>query len=165
MDLTERQEKILNVLIKEYIDNAEPLSSNFLREKCSLHISPATVRNDLQALTAFGYITQPHISAGRVPTPKAYEYFADKLFAEDENQFPNFITKEIELAKQNIDTELALAEELTRSLTEISVTLNYTKLENKDSILEILEILGPSRATHKDNIDSIKELLKIWMKK
>ncbi len=140
-ELSARQRKILNVLIKEYIDNAEPLSSNFLREKCSLHISPATVRNDLQALTAFGYITQPHISAGRVPTPKAYEYFAEKLFEEDGLNFPNFIAKEIKLAKQKVNKELAIAQELTKSLTKISITLNYTKLENKDTILEILEIL------------------------
>ena len=82
MQLTERQEKILNSLIQEYIGIAEPISSNLIKERCGLDVSPATIRNDLQELTEMGYINQPHTSAGRVPTNKGYKYFVEITFTQ-----------------------------------------------------------------------------------
>lgn len=152
-----RQEKILNSLIKEYIDRAEPISSELLKRRLSLDISPATIRNELQELTEQGYIIQPHTSAGRIPTEKAYHYFVEIIFSQ--NKAPD-LTKEIEKARKKIDDELRLAQELTKSLTEISSTLSYTRVQSKDSILEILKIIGPSRTTYDKNIDLMKELLK-----
>ena len=157
--ITERQEKILNLLIKEYIDLAEPIGSELLKKKCSLDVSSATIRNELQELTQQGYITQPHTSAGRVPTNKAYKYFVDIIFSSDETDFPNFISKEIEGVKQKIEKELEMAQELIKSLEGLSTTLSYTRIENKDNILEILKIIGPSRTTYDKNIDLMKELL------
>lgn len=170
--LSERQEKILNMLVKEYIDHAEPVSSLHLKKKCGLSISPATVRNELQQLTENGFIVQPHTSAGRVPTNKAYKYFVDKLFGNEaasaqgsgepkqEMELEDFIVKEIKEAREKIEQEIRLAHDLTKSLTNISSTLRYTKLQSKDHILEILEILGPSRTTYEKNIDLMKELIK-----
>ncbi|MDO8530438.1 MAG: hypothetical protein Q7S10_03490 [bacterium] len=154
--LTGRQEKLLNTLVREYIDLAEPISSGLLKERCDLEISPATIRNELQELTDLGYITQPHTSAGRVPTHKGYQYFIEISFTDNER---GFLQKEIDSAKENIQKELQAAQELTKSLTEISLTLNYTKLEDKNGILEILEILGPSKSNYRNNIDSIRELI------
>lgn len=156
MDLTERQEIILNNLIKEYIDSAEPVSSDLLKKRVDLDISPATIRSDLQELTEQGYVTQPHTSAGRVPTNKGYKYFVEITFT---SQSPDF-TREIESAKEKIEQELQLAQELIKSLTQISSTLSYTKIQNKDSVFEMLKIIGPSQATYNKNIDVMKELLK-----
>lgn len=72
MELSERQKIILRTLIKEYVRNAQPVSSGMLVEKYHLDISPATVRNELIVLEERGYIYQPHTSAGRVPTEAAY---------------------------------------------------------------------------------------------
>ncbi len=155
--LSVRQEKLLNTLVKEYIDLAEPISSRLLKKRCDLKISPATIRNELQELTDLGYITQPHTSAGRVPTHKGYQYFIEISFTD--NKW-GFLEKEIDSARQKIQKELQAAQELTKSLTEISLTLNYTKLEDKNGILEILEILGPSKSNYRNNIDSIRELIK-----
>ena len=164
MQLTERQEIILNSLIKQYIDRAEPISSNLLQQKSDLDISPATIRNELQELAQQGYVSQPHTSAGRVPTIKAYKYFVEITFTKDE---PLNLKKEIDSARQNIESELKLAQELTKSLAQISSTLSYTRFEGKsfntaqdrDSILEILKIIGPSRTTYHKNIDVMRELL------
>lgn len=163
--ITKRQEKILNSLIKEYIDIAEPVSSDLLKKKCGLDISGATIRNEMQELTEQGYIKQPHTSAGRVPTNKAYKYFVEIIFTE--NETPNFISREIKEARQKIEKELKLAQELIKSLTEISLTLSYTRLEKpfgtaqgKDNIFEMLKIIGPSRTTYDKNIDLMKELIK-----
>ena len=157
--ITERQEKILHTLIKEYIDSASPISSELLKKRCGLAVSPATIRNDLQELTELGYIIQPHTSAGRVPTNKGYKLFIEVTFNQ-EDPLPQFISKEMELAKKKIDTELELAKQLIHSLTHISSTLHYSRLEQKDSVLEILEILGPSKTTYDKNIDLMKELLR-----
>src|SRR5258706_2676583 len=118
-ELSARQRIILNSLIKEYIDLAEPISSELLKQKCSLDVSGATIRNELQELTEQGYITQPHTSAGRIPTNKAYKYFVEIIF--EKNEAPN-LKKEIEIAREKIEKELKLAQELTKSLTEISTT-------------------------------------------
>ncbi len=72
MDLSERQQLILSTLIKEYVKSAQPVASGILVEKYHLDISAATVRNELMYLEEAGYIYQPHTSAGRVPTEKAY---------------------------------------------------------------------------------------------
>lgn len=158
MDITERQEKILHSLIKEYLDLANPVSSDLLKKKSGLDISGATIRNELQELTELGYVTQPHTSAGRVPTHKGYRYFVEITFSSSQ-QVPD-LTKEIQIARQKIQEELKLAQELTKSLTQISTTLSYTKIQDKDTIFEMLKIIGPSQATHDKNIDMIRELLK-----
>ncbi len=165
MELTSRQEIILNSLIKEYIDSAEPISSDLLKKRCSLDISPATIRNELQELTEQGYVLQPHTSAGRIPTEKAYHYFVEIIFSE--NKAPD-LEKEIAQARQKIEKELTLAKELTKSLQEISTTLSYTKIQSKsfgtaqdrDTIFEILKVIGPSQASHNKNIGIIESLLK-----
>ena len=77
--MNERQELILNIIIKEYIETAVPISSNLLVEKYKLDISSATVRNEMADLEANGYIMQPHTSSGRIPTEQAYLWFVEKL--------------------------------------------------------------------------------------
>ncbi len=78
MVITERQEKILDSLIREYIATAKPVGSEFLVEKNNFGICPATIRNEMQKLAEGGYLCQPHTSAGRIPTSKAYRFFVDK---------------------------------------------------------------------------------------
>ena len=159
MSITERQEKILNSLIREYINIAEPISSDLLKKRGNWDISPATIRNEMQQLTEQGYITQPHTSAGRIPTNKGYKYFVEITFSGKIEKFPNFILKEISITKEKIDKELALAQELTDSLAQISSTLDFARIE-EDMLFDILKIIGPSRTTYDKNISLINELLK-----
>lgn len=161
--ITERQEKILNALIKEYIDNAEPVSSKLLKERCGFICSSATIRNELQFLENLGLVEQPYTSAGRIPTEKAYKIFADNFTHENDSDFfSEFIFKEIKLAREQIEQELKLAEELTRSLeaTFFSLDIKHTKqISEKGDLLEILTILGSSKPSHEKNIEIIKSLL------
>ena len=158
--ITERQEKLLNFLVREYITTAEPVSSLALKKITDLDVCGATIRNDLQELTEAGYISQPHTSAGRIPTQKAYRYFAEKISAEREDAFSDFIAHQIRTAHQQIEQEMKLAEELMKSLSEASTTLNYTRIQNNDNLFEILEILGPSKTAHNKNIDIINKIIK-----
>jgi transcriptional regulator of heat shock response len=76
--MDKRKELILNTIIKEHIKTGAPVGSSILVEKYKLKISPATARNEMAELENDGYIIQPHTSAGRIPTEKAYRLFLEK---------------------------------------------------------------------------------------
>ena len=78
-DLTARQINILKKIIEEYIDTAEAVGSEKLDKKYNLGVSPATLRNEMVALTDKGFLKQGHTSAGRTPTPKALRYYVSSL--------------------------------------------------------------------------------------
>jgi heat-inducible transcriptional repressor len=128
--LTNRQEKLLNFLVKEYIDTAEPVGSLALKKVCDLDVSGATIRNDLQVLAEEGYITQPHTSAGRVPTKKAYKYFADKFEAKEaEDEISDFIVRQIEFAHRQMERQMHEVEELMQKLDDDNLFEKLTILE------------------------------------
>ncbi|HZJ41517.1 MAG TPA: hypothetical protein VFD51_00660 [Patescibacteria group bacterium] len=77
--ISERKQFILQTIVGEYIENAQPVSSGMLVSKYNLEISPATVRNEMMELEEEGFIYQPHTSSGRVPTEKAYKLFLSDL--------------------------------------------------------------------------------------
>ena len=82
--VTTRQQKLLSAILKEYVDTAEAVSSGHLAKETALEISPATIRNEMAALTEAGYLTQPYTSAGRVPTEKAWRWYVQNLLRERE---------------------------------------------------------------------------------
>ena len=86
MNLTLRQEDILDSVVGEYIRLAQPISSKWLEEKFDFDVSPATIRNELQLLSEKGYLSQPHTSAGRVPTDKGYRFFVDGVSKKEKLQ-------------------------------------------------------------------------------
>jgi heat-inducible transcriptional repressor len=75
----ERRLAVLRAIVEDYVATHEPVGSKALVERHSLGVSPATIRNDMAALEEEGYITQPHTSAGRIPTDKGYRLFVDRL--------------------------------------------------------------------------------------
>ena len=82
--LTERQSKILELIIREYVKSASPVSSKSLEESGGFALSSATLRSEMQALEQLGYLEQPHTSAGRVPSDKAYRLFVDKIVKQEQ---------------------------------------------------------------------------------
>ncbi len=83
-NLTQRQKTLLLLIIRDYIDSAQPVGSKRLAEHYRLNLSPATIRNEMAALTEMGYLRQPHTSAGRVPTEEGYRYFVSEMMQEAE---------------------------------------------------------------------------------
>lgn len=75
----ERRLAVLRAIVEDYVSTEEPVGSKALVERHQLGVSPATIRNDMAALEEEGYLTQPHTSAGRVPTDKGYRLFVDRL--------------------------------------------------------------------------------------
>jgi heat-inducible transcriptional repressor len=75
----ERRFQVLRAIVADYVSSHEPVASKGIVERHNLGVSSATVRNDMAALEEDGYITQPHTSAGRIPTDKGYRLFVDRL--------------------------------------------------------------------------------------
>ena len=77
-----RKRKILSAVIDEYIRTGEPVGSKTISNLPDIHVSAATVRNDMAVLEELGYLEQPHTSAGRVPTFSGYQFYIDQVLAE-----------------------------------------------------------------------------------
>jgi heat-inducible transcriptional repressor len=83
-ELSERQQTLLLLIIRDYIETAQPVGSKRLVEHYRLRLSTATIRNEMGALTEMGYLRQPHTSAGRVPTEEGYRYFVSQMMNQAE---------------------------------------------------------------------------------
>jgi heat-inducible transcriptional repressor len=79
MELDERKLKILQVIIRNYLETGEPVGSRTISKYSDLNLSSATIRNEMADLEELGYITQPHTSAGRIPTDKGYRLYVDTM--------------------------------------------------------------------------------------
>ncbi|CAN5792396.1 heat-inducible transcriptional repressor HrcA [soil metagenome] len=77
--LTDREEKILEAVIRTYVETAEPAGSRTVAKRHGLGVSPATIRNAMSDLEEKGFLFHPHTSAGRIPTDQAYRYYVDTL--------------------------------------------------------------------------------------
>lgn len=77
--LTERARILLKTLIERHIAEGEPVGSRTLARHAGLDLSPASIRNIMADLEEMGFVTSPHTSAGRVPTPRGYRFFVDTL--------------------------------------------------------------------------------------
>ena len=78
--LTRRRQRILSIIVGEYISKGVPVSSEVVAKK-GLGVSPATIRNDMMGLEEEGYIMHPHTSAGRIPTDKGYRHYIESLMS------------------------------------------------------------------------------------
>ncbi|HRN54635.1 MAG TPA: heat-inducible transcriptional repressor HrcA [Gemmatimonadaceae bacterium] len=80
-ELSERERRVLEAVIRSYVETAEPAGSRTISRRSALGVSPATVRNTMADLEEKGFLFHPHTSAGRVPTDKAYRFYVDGLMA------------------------------------------------------------------------------------
>ncbi len=119
--LSERSKKILCAVVQSYINYPDPVGSRVVTKRYAFGLSPATIRNIMADLEEMGFLSQPHTSAGRVPTDLGYRFYVDSLASEGEI-FPNIeilhdLYKKLETLKNDIDLLLS---ETTRSLSALS---------------------------------------------
>ena len=120
--LNDRKKQVLQAVIEEYINTAEPVSSATILEKYGLNCSSATIRNDMSELEHDGYLEKPHTSAGRVPSVKGYRFYVDELLNDE-----NITLAEIQYIKENLQTKVNEIEDLTKITTNtISEMTHYT---------------------------------------
>lgn len=131
--LKERQKTILSATVREYVRTARPVASQELSRYLGEDISSATIRNEMLALDEFGYLEQPHTSAGRVPTDKGYRFFVDNL------QEDGFLEKRSEELLREIfsipDTE-DFIREFGKAVSSISRTLAVAGAFEEDIFYE-----------------------------
>ena len=110
-ELTERQRTILLLLIRDYIETAQPVGSKRLVERFHLDLSPATIRNEMSTLTEMGYLRQPHTSAGRVPAEEGYRVFVAQMMqnAELPASVQNTISHQFFQARPDVEQWMTLA--------------------------------------------------------
>jgi len=120
--LNRRKIKILEAIINDYIESAEPIGSRTIARKYDLGVSSATIRNEMSDLEEMGYIVAPHASSGRVPSDKGYRLYVDEVMPKRRltNQQAEFLKQSI---LQNLNQVDLLMHELSRA---ISLLTNYT---------------------------------------
>ncbi len=137
-ELSERQKNILEIVIREHIENASPISSKFIEEKYSLGVSPATIRAELYNLIEKGYLFQPYTSSGRVPTDKGYRFFVDLLTEKEikkiEKRIEKRMTREVEKMQAEIENRVHFIRQFTRFIAQSSSSLAVSYFP-KDNIL------------------------------
>ncbi|HMB25861.1 MAG TPA: hypothetical protein VKP03_00415 [Patescibacteria group bacterium] len=129
---SDRQKKLLRKIINNFVKTAEPLSSGFLVGKIKKRLSPATVRNEMVSLEKEGFIFQPHTSAGRVPTEKAYRYYVDNYLDKEKALTPREGKILQEINNQKTDNRLKI-KTLAKAIAELSrqgVMVTFAECDN-----------------------------------
>lgn len=120
--LEERKKKVLQAIVEEYINTAEPVSSNSIANHNGLNYSSATIRNEMSDLEKTGFLEKTHISSGRIPSEKGYRYYVDELLKDD-----NISKEEIKYISSKLETKVNEIEELTKiTANTISEVTHYT---------------------------------------
>lgn len=99
MQLDERKKKILQAIIRNYLETGEPVGSRTISKYTDLNLSSATIRNEMSDLEEMGYIVQPHTSAGRIPSDKGYRFYVDAMMEEKDREIEEI--KEVYLEKED----------------------------------------------------------------
>lgn len=144
--MDERKRKILRAIIDEYIETAQPVSSNIIVKKYEPNISSATVRNDMAELEKIGFLEKTHTSSGRVPSAKGYRMYVDELL-----KYDDISMEEIKYIGEKLEANVNQLEDLTKITTStISEITHYTTVSvgpqsSKQIIEEIKFVMLGSR--------------------
>lgn len=156
--LTKRQEKLLKIIVEEYVKSARPVGSNLI---CKiLKCSSATVRNEMSYLESIGLLEKTHISSGRVPSEKGYRYYVDNLMEVKKMNGEDVLKLQIIFKNQ----QLALNDSIKKSLEIISDITSYTTIvlgkASHDNKLKEISVVPTSRdeivviaVTDKSNVE------------
>ena len=144
--IDDRKKRVLQAIIEEYINTAEPVSSKSIVENYGLNYSSATIRNEMASLEKSGYLEKTHTSSGRVPSEKGYRLYVDELLKDD-----NISLEEVKYISSKLETKVNEIEDLTKIATStISEVTHYTTVSigpsvNFQIIKEIKFVLLGSR--------------------
>ncbi len=132
-ELDERKVKILNAIIKNYLETGEPVGSRTISKYTDLNLSSATIRNEMSDLEDLGYIVQPHTSAGRIPSDKGYRFYVNNLIAAKDKEVSAMQewmiekTEKMENLLKNVAKVLATNTQYATMISAPSVVSNRLK--------------------------------------
>ena len=132
--LSDRKKKILCAVVDSYIERATPVASKDIRDEYLPDCSSATIRNELSTLESMGYLTQPHVSAGRIPSEKAFRFYVNELMYES-----NLTTAEAEMIEQYLNRKVGSLEDVMTAVTHIIAEItNYTSVVVKEDMSDTI---------------------------
>ena len=149
-----RKDKILAIVIDQYIKTVTPVSSGLIAQSHPLDLSSATIRNVLAELEEEGYLTHPHTSAGRIPTEKGYRYYVDNLMLEIQ-----LLEEEKNQIKEEYRKEALQLENLLEKTSElISETTHYTGIVSLDGARNKVFYRGTNLVVNYPDYQDIKKV-------
>ena len=119
MELSDRKEKILDAIIRSYLETGEPVGSRTISKNTDLNLSSATIRNEMSDLEEMGYIIQPHTSAGRIPTDKGYRFYVDNILKDKMSELDERekkVTEKEDLLIEKVDKVETLLQNMAKVL-------------------------------------------------
>ncbi len=156
-ELSERKQKILNAIVRDYQHTADPVGSRNIAKKYLPDLSPATIRNEMADLEEEGFIAQPHTSAGRIPTDRGYRFYVDRLMKavhpthREEERIKNTLCS----ASNNID------EILHQTARLLSHALDYTAIVVNLGAHRRVFSSGTSNLLHQPEFRNLAQMQKI----
>ncbi len=161
MILTERQKRILVTIVRKYMDDGEPVSSAYVTKELGSDLSSATIRNEMLELSNLGYLQQPHISAGRVPTVLAYHFYISMFLAQAGRHRMFAGPLDLPLRYENLphlfDGVASALSTKTRKISfVISPSSNTVKLRHISLVLFSSTMLMLVFVTDKENVEGYK---------
>lgn len=121
MQLSERKIKIMQAIIRNYLETGEPVGSRTISKYTDLNLSSATIRNEMSDLEEMGYILQPHTSAGRIPSDKGYRLYVDTMMQEKDKELE-------ELKEMMLEKEGKMDHFLKQVAKLLAVNTNYASM-------------------------------------
>ena len=166
-ELDERKTKILNAIIRNYLDTGEPVGSRTISKYSDLNLSSATIRNEMSDLEELGYILQPHTSAGRIPSDKGYRFYVDNLILEKDREvteMKEFMiehTERVEQVLKQMAKTLATNTNYTAMITAPSYQRNKVKFIQLSQVDEeqLLAVIVTEGNIVKNKMISTREAL------
>jgi heat-inducible transcriptional repressor len=163
-DIQQRKDKILAIVIGQYIKTVSPVGSQFITDQYKLDVSPATVRNILAELEEEGYLTHPHTSAGRMPTSIGYRYYVDHLMHEIQllEEEKRMIEQEYNRYRNQLEM---LMEKTSQALSDIT---HYTAIVSVDGWESKIILKGTSYVVdypESSDVIKIRAILRILEEK
>lgn len=121
MELDERKLKILQAIIRNYLETGEPVGSRTISKYTDLNLSSATIRNEMADLEELGYIFQPHTSAGRIPSDKGYRLYVDNMMKDKEQELKKR-EKEVNDMREFLNEKVDKVETLLQNMAKMLAT-------------------------------------------
>lgn len=156
--MTERQQDILNAIIEQYAEVASPVGSTLLAKL--FNVSSATIRSEMADLERHGYITQPHTSAGRVPTDKGYRFYVNNLQETNERQLPEGrAAKALAARVQQAGAPERMIRNAVDTLVELTHNLGLATIGNQLYISGLSNLFGQPEFMNAVQVQQVAQLL------
>lgn len=158
--LTDRQKNLLSVVVKEYTETALPVGSKHIAKEYDFGLSSATIRAEMNELEEAGYLFQPHISAGRIPTDKGYRYFVENIMPDRELSKAEQKKLQAELLKLKAKNR-RLTRTAAKLLSSLSGNLAITGVIGRDEFYDfgMHELLDEPEFQEMDDLCRLAETL------